>query len=835
MKVRTRQWLSMLLAIVMTVSLLPAGLVSAAAAGSRPEVGFFSEPTAGQGSELNGAYTVTEDTQTIYCVAGDVTFVSIEPSPDFEKFADFELDSSKEYVAVTFKEGVLFETGEYQLRASMSNGEELECSIRLTDGRIGLRFRWAEMDKNTGIYQECLDKRLEREWISAPGYSCMMTLYFVEGGKETLVDLSRISISGPITASRNSWCGPNVLLIYAADFGTGTITYTHTDGKTYTLACEIGLPDGGFYAKPDPDEKIYLWEYAYRADSADKTFYYAPAPGKQIVELEIDPEFEKIATVDWQPGDPYAIITLKEVPEDNYYYIKAKIKDGDRSNDVGSAIRLYEDFYGFFYRLPGYGGVEAPDIYTDLFEEPMTDVPASFYFGWRSDPTSVDIDELTCSGEVSVTKSSGGRAWIHVGDFGVSQISYEVSADEVHVIEVEAGLPGWATMYKKPERSERNYLYRSFTATRNSKTFYLMPGDGFLFDELIPSPELEAIAELKISDDRTYASVTITDNSFRSGTYMIEEMGHTVPGSSNHWWGNSNWSFELVNDIRRGSSRPSSDPAVDPAPTPAPTPAPAPAPTAVPGTVTNADGTKAEVSVDAVTGTVEVKVEVPKNVKKTTVNLPVQNVTSTTVAVIVHPDGTREVVSNCVPTADGLAVTLTEGAALEIVDNKKSFSDTENATWAKDAIDFVSSREIFAGYPDQKFGVDDKASRSMVWTVLAKLSGEETSGGKNWYDRGQNWAKEQGISDGMNPDGEITREQMAVMLWRVAGSPAPKGNPKQFDDRHNTSSWAEQAMDWMVENGLLSGKDGNKLDPQGLATRAELAVILSTYMQNVGI
>ena len=118
-------------------------------------------------------------------------------------------------------------------------------------------------------------------------------------------------------------------------------------------------------------------------------------------------------------------------------------------------------------------------------------------------------------------------------------------------------------------------------------------------------------------------------------------------------------------------------------------------------------------------------------------------------------------------------------------------------------------------------------------TVLARFDGEYTTGGSVWYEKGMEWAKRNGVSDGSNPDGNITREQLATMLWKYAGSPAAAGGMDRFPDAGKVADYASDAMCWAVENGLISGMGDGTLNPQGNATRAQLAVILMQYCKNV--
>ena len=86
----------------------------------------------------------------------------------------------------------------------------------------------------------------------------------------------------------------------------------------------------------------------------------------------------------------------------------------------------------------------------------------------------------------------------------------------------------------------------------------------------------------------------------------------------------------------------------------------------------------------------------------------------------------------------------------------------------------------------------------------------------------------EGVSDGTNPDVVVTREQIAAMLYRYAGSPVAEGQ-LDFADSAAVSDWAAQAMVWAVEEGILTGTPDGRLNPQGTATRAEAAVMLQRF------
>ena len=218
-----------------------------------------------------------------------------------------------------------------------------------------------------------------------------------------------------------------------------------------------------------------------------------------------------------------------------------------------------------------------------------------------------------------------------------------------------------------------------------------------------------------------------------------------------------------------------------------------------------------------------VKVELPKNSGDTKVEIPVSNVKPGTVAVIVHPDGTEEIVKNSLPTEDGIQLTVNGGATVKIVDNSKDFIDTRNH-WAKDAIDFVSARGLVNGMNDSIYAPNNSTTRAQLWTILARQNDADLNGGNTWYEKAQLWSKDKGVSDGANPNGTIDRAQMVTMLWRAAGQPTA-GGTANFTDVPADSYYAN-AVSWAVEGGITAGVGDGRFDPAATCTRAQIATFL---------
>lgn len=258
------------------------------------------------------------------------------------------------------------------------------------------------------------------------------------------------------------------------------------------------------------------------------------------------------------------------------------------------------------------------------------------------------------------------------------------------------------------------------------------------------------------------------------------------------------------------------------------------------GTVTVAAARKDGAVELTVTAGGRTVVNIPGGVALT---VPVSDAAPGTVAVLVHEDGTREVVRKSVAEGGSITIALDGSARLEIADNSKQYSDVPAGGWAADAVAFVSAHELFSGTGGGQFSPDLPMSRGMLAVVLYNLEGSpeqaftgvfaDVSMGA-WYAGGVAWAAENGIVKGyggglFGPDDSITREQLAVMLWRYAGSPAADGE-LDFKDADTVSGYALEAVRWAVDNGILNGCGDGLLAPRGTATRAQAAQMLKNYM-----
>ena len=162
-----------------------------------------------------------------------------------------------------------------------------------------------------------------------------------------------------------------------------------------------------------------------------------------------------------------------------------------------------------------------------------------------------------------------------------------------------------------------------------------------------------------------------------------------------------------------------------------------------------------------------------------------------------------------------------------------SFTDVPAGSWYEEAVNYVHEKGLMNGTSSNAFSPNANTTRGMIVTILARVEGVNTSGAL-WYAAGQKWAMDNGISDGTNMPGVITREQLATILYRYAkqkGYDVSKSAAlTAFSDADKVSGYAAEAMQWAVAEGLLQGSNG-KLNPQGSATRAQVATILMRFME----
>ena len=189
-----------------------------------------------------------------------------------------------------------------------------------------------------------------------------------------------------------------------------------------------------------------------------------------------------------------------------------------------------------------------------------------------------------------------------------------------------------------------------------------------------------------------------------------------------------------------------------------------------------------------------------------------------------------------------LSLSVTAYAAVE----DTGFSDVAADAWYADAVTYVRDNGLMSGTSDTTFTPGGTMTRGMLVTTLYRMAGSpslenEDLGypfadvpGDAWYADGVYWARLAGVvggysEDQFGPDDPVTREQIAAILWRYAGSPAAESGT-DFADEGSISAYAAQAVDWARANGIVNGVEDNRFLSQSSATRAQVATILRNYL-----
>ena len=167
------------------------------------------------------------------------------------------------------------------------------------------------------------------------------------------------------------------------------------------------------------------------------------------------------------------------------------------------------------------------------------------------------------------------------------------------------------------------------------------------------------------------------------------------------------------------------------------------------------------------------------------------------------------------------------------------FTDVSAGAWYLDAVSYVYANGLMDGTSDTTFEPDANMTRAMVWAILARVDGETVTGA-NWADTAREWAVANGVSDGENASGYVTREQLAAMLYRYAvykGYDVSIGedtNILSYADFADLSEYAIPAMQWACGAGIVNGTSESTLTPQGEATRAQVAAMLMRFVEAIG-
>ena len=193
-----------------------------------------------------------------------------------------------------------------------------------------------------------------------------------------------------------------------------------------------------------------------------------------------------------------------------------------------------------------------------------------------------------------------------------------------------------------------------------------------------------------------------------------------------------------------------------------------------------------------------------------------------------------------------LAFVLCAALAAALCAPAAAYADVDEAAWYAPAVEYCREHNLLNGVGGDAFDPQGAVTRAQLATALWRMAGQPAVAAHSgftdvatgaWYDLAVRWAKRAGVTAGVggrafDPDGALTREQLVTFLYRYAGLPAAAW--ADFADQSAISDWAQTAARWAAGAGVMQGKGDGAFDPAGGATRAELAQVLMNYAEKVG-
>lgn len=264
-------------------------------------------------------------------------------------------------------------------------------------------------------------------------------------------------------------------------------------------------------------------------------------------------------------------------------------------------------------------------------------------------------------------------------------------------------------------------------------------------------------------------------------------------------------------------------------------------------TITDSNtGATAQVTTTA-DGQVSAQVSLPEGTGKASFSIPWKG-SRQVVAVEVLSDGSTRVLPYSVWRDGEVALQVKASGLIRLEERTATFQDVAEGDWFAPYAQFTGARQLFSGTMENTFAPSDAMTRAMVVTVLHRLESQPASSAGlpfedvpqgAWYEQAAQWAAEKGIIQGVGgnrlaPQDTVTRQQLAVMLYRAAGSPEVTGSTQaldQFSDGRKVASWAQDAMIWCAEQGILQGDEQGKLNPNEESTRAQVAAMLTRFVE----
>ena len=509
-----------------------------------PPIGFYSEPVAAEEYYLYEKFTFTEENNTFYLVPEWGSLCNLNVDKRLAAIADVEVAEDGSYAKFTVHGLPGEEWCEVRTDLMSENGDinpDWGAGLRIVDGKPHLMFRGMEWDEENECHYEDFDRELESGWNTCINSGHTVKFYFGTEEENFEMDLDQLTSDGGIELS---WTEDGFIHMGARKFGSFNVYYPADDGTVHTLPVTVGVPPIGFYSEPVAAEEYYLYE-KFTFTEENNTFYLVPEWGS-LCNLNVDKRLAAIADVEVAEDGSYAKFTVHGLPGEEWCEVRTDLmsENGDINPDWGASLRIVDGAPHLMFRSMAWDD-ENQCHYEDP-EHPMqsswetrlgSGTPVRFYFGTEDDYVYVPVEKLTVSSGLYLSPDVD---FVHLGAeaFGWQEITYAADDGILHILPVTVGLPELG-FYKDKTASVENFLYDSFVVTGENNTFYLVSTTNTITDVML-NPSLAKIATVEVSEDGSYAAITVTGSPSGYWYSMLVEM------KNGNWTGSWNRGLNLI-------------------------------------------------------------------------------------------------------------------------------------------------------------------------------------------------------------------------------------------------------------------------------------------------
>jgi len=479
--------------------------------GALPNVGFYTTTTASESSYITEFSVTEEGPNVFYIVGNNYTLDNVVLNPVYGDFADIVLSDDKTYATVTVN-------GDFETKWCVFQGQlnglggtfDFGAQIHLKNERPALKYRVArtingEMSPSDSMFDQITISK---------GSSSTVFAYLVKDDEEQLLSATDLHSSNEKVLQISSHpTNQDVVMLKAVEFGNAMVSYAK-DGKSYSFDVTVGLPRVGFYTTNILSESSYITEFTV-TDEGPNVVYMVAQDGT-LDNVSLLNELADIAAVTMSEDKTYAMIEITGIPKNTSYIVQGQLT---RSNGVTStarasivlhnakstmkfdSLKINDDGVAEPYGSP-YNGMGLTKGYMNT---------TFVVFGTNGKYVTLTADQLKSSDE-SIVKISKGTKYsntvtIEAVGFGTASISYVDDYGNTHSCEVQVNLPG-VGYYTTPTADTSSYITK-FTVTDDGPNVFYLVGVGRTIDNLVLTGGLADIATVVLSDDKSYATITV--------------------------------------------------------------------------------------------------------------------------------------------------------------------------------------------------------------------------------------------------------------------------------------------------------------------------------------